>query len=127
MKLTVFTADGSSSTEKDFPHFPEFDGEKGVAALRQVLIAQQANKRQGNASTKTRAEVSGTGKKLFRQKGSGTARQDSSLHHELLVCDPSNGYVLLYQDSVLHAHGFQLHRSLLGILNLNNEFRQTGV
>ena len=47
MKLTVFTADGSSSTEKDFPHFPEFDGEKGVAALRQVVIAQQANKRQG--------------------------------------------------------------------------------
>mgnify|MGYP005718126883 FL=1 len=77
MKLTVFTADGSSSTEKDFPHFPEFDGEKGVAALRQVVIAQQANKRQGNASTKTRAEVSGTGKKLFRQKGSGTARQGS--------------------------------------------------
>jgi len=45
--------------------------------LRQVVIAQQANKRQGNASTKTRAEVSGSGKKLFRQKGSGTARQGS--------------------------------------------------
>ena len=68
MKLTVFTADGSSSTEKDFPHFPEFDGEKGVAALRQVVIAQQANKRQGNASTKTRAEVSGTGKNYLDKK-----------------------------------------------------------
>jgi large subunit ribosomal protein L4 len=42
-----------------------------------VVIAQQANKRQGNASTKTRAEVAGSGKKLFRQKGSGTARQGS--------------------------------------------------
>lgn len=77
MKLKVFTVDGLNSSEKDFPHFPEFEGNKGVAALRQVVIAQQANKRQGNASTKTRAEVSGTGKKLFRQKGSGTARQGS--------------------------------------------------
>ncbi|WP_269524719.1 50S ribosomal protein L4 [Coraliomargarita parva] len=75
MKLKVFTADGSKSEEKDFPQFPEFEGEKGLAALRQVVLAQQANKRQGNASTKTRAEVSGTGKKLFRQKGMGTARQ----------------------------------------------------
>lgn len=77
MKLKVFTSDGHTSTEKEFPHFPNFDGERGLAALRQVVIAQQANKRQGNASTKTRAEVSGTGKKLFRQKGSGTARQGS--------------------------------------------------
>ena len=77
MKLKVFKADGSSSTEKDFPHFPEFEGDRGVATLRQVVIAQQANKRQGNASTKTRAEVAGSGKKLFRQKGSGTARQGS--------------------------------------------------
>lgn len=77
MKLKVFKADGSSSTEKDFPHFPEFEGDRGIATLRQVVIAQQANKRQGNASTKTRAEVAGSGKKLFRQKGSGTARQGS--------------------------------------------------
>ena len=69
MKLKVFKADGSSSTEKDFPHFPEFEGDRGIATLRQVVIAQQANKRQGNASTKTRAEVAGSGKKLFRQKG----------------------------------------------------------
>ena len=77
MKLKVFKADGSSSAEKDFPHFPEFEGDRGIATLRQVVIAQQANKRQGNASTKTRAEVAGSGKKLFRQKGSGTARQGS--------------------------------------------------
>ena len=74
MKLKVFSADGSKSSEKDFA-LPEFDGEKGVAALRQVVLAHQANARQGTASTKTRAEVAGSGKKLFRQKGSGTARQ----------------------------------------------------
>ncbi len=75
MKFTVYTADGSSSEEKEFAQFPQFEGDKGLAALRQVVLAHQANLRQGNASTKTRAEVSGSGKKLFRQKGSGTARQ----------------------------------------------------
>ena len=43
--------------------------------MRQVILAHQANARQGNASTKTRAEVSGTGKKAFRQKGTGMARR----------------------------------------------------
>jgi len=75
MKLKVYSVDGTSSEEKEFAQFPVFEGDKGLAALRQVVIAHQANKRQGNASTKTRAEVSGSGKKLFRQKGSGTARQ----------------------------------------------------
>ena len=76
MKLKVYTADGSSSSEREFA-LPAFEGDKGVAALRQVVLAHQANARQGNASTKTRAEVAGSGKKLFRQKGSGTARQGS--------------------------------------------------
>ena len=76
MKLKFYTADGSNSSEKEFA-LPVLDGDKGVAALRQVVLAHQANARQGNASTKTRAEVAGSGKKLFRQKGSGTARQGS--------------------------------------------------
>jgi large subunit ribosomal protein L4 len=75
MKLKVFTTDGGSSAEKEIPGFPEFDDDKGIMALRQVVLAYQANKRQGNASTKTRAEVRGTGKKPFRQKGTGSARQ----------------------------------------------------
>ena len=75
MKLKVFSADGASSEEKEFANFPAFEGDKGIAAVRQIVIAHQANRRQGCASTKTRAEVAGSGKKLFRQKGSGTARQ----------------------------------------------------
>lgn len=75
MKLKVYSVDGKQSEEKEFSAFPTFEDDKGIAALRQVVLAQQANKRQGNASTKTRAEVSGSGKKLFRQKGSGRARQ----------------------------------------------------
>jgi large subunit ribosomal protein L4 len=77
MKLKVFTQDASSSSEKEFNHIPTFEGDKGLDAVRQVVIATQANKRQGTHKVKTVAEVSGTGKKPFRQKGSGTARQGS--------------------------------------------------
>ena len=42
--------------------------------LHQVVVAQLANMRSGTASTKTRAEVAGSGRKLFRQKGTGRAR-----------------------------------------------------
>ncbi len=77
MKLKVYTADGSSSQEKEFEHIPVMEGERGRAALRQFIIAHQANKRQGNACTKTRAEVSGSGKKPWRQKGTGRARAGS--------------------------------------------------
>ena len=44
------------------------------AALHQVVVAQLANRRRGTASTKTRAEVRGSGRKLYRQKGTGRAR-----------------------------------------------------
>jgi large subunit ribosomal protein L4 len=83
MKLRVFTADGSSSTERDFP-IAEFEGDKGRAALKQVIVAYLANKRQGTVSTKRNDTVHGTGKKPFRQKGTGQARQGArnrSQHH----------------------------------------------
>ena len=47
------------------------------AVVHQVMVSQQANARQGTASTKTRAEVSGSTGKLFRQKGTGLARAGS--------------------------------------------------
>jgi large subunit ribosomal protein L4 len=49
-----------------------------IAVLHQVVTAQLVNRRQGNASTKTRAEVSGGNKKPYRQKGTGHARQGST-------------------------------------------------
>src|SRR6202165_2900494 len=49
-----------------------------VAVLHQVVTAQLVNARQGNASTKTRAEVSGGNKKPYKQKGTGRARQGST-------------------------------------------------
>ncbi len=54
-----------------------FDGVVNEAVLHQVIKAYLANQRQGNASTKTRAEVSGGGKKIWKQKGTGRARQGS--------------------------------------------------
>ena len=46
--------------------------------VHQVMVGQLANKRQGTASTKTRAEVAGGGAKPFRQKGTGRARAGST-------------------------------------------------
>jgi len=50
------------------------DGEKGSQAVHDLVVAYQANRRSGTAQTKTRGEVSGTGKKMYRQKGTGNAR-----------------------------------------------------
>lgn len=47
------------------------------ALLHQAVLRQRANARVGTASTKTRGMVAGTGAKLFRQKGTGRARQGS--------------------------------------------------
>jgi large subunit ribosomal protein L4 len=44
------------------------------AVVHQAMLRQQANARQGNASTKARSEIIGSGRKLFRQKGTGNAR-----------------------------------------------------
>ena len=47
------------------------------AVVHQALVRQQANARQGTASTKTRGEVTGSGRKLYRQKHTGRARAGS--------------------------------------------------
>ena len=47
------------------------------AVVHQAMVRQQANARQGTANTKTRGEVSGSTRKLFRQKGTGLARAGS--------------------------------------------------
>ncbi|MDB6095621.1 MAG: ribosomal protein [Verrucomicrobia bacterium] len=77
MKLTVFNSDGTSSSEKDFAGLPVFEGDKGLQAVKEVIVAINANNRQGTHSTKTRGEVRGGGKKPWRQKGTGRARAGS--------------------------------------------------
>ena len=53
------------------------DVELNEAVIHSVLVNYQANQRQGTQSTKTRSEVSGGGRKPWRQKGTGRARQGS--------------------------------------------------
>ncbi|MEY4391583.1 MAG: ribosomal protein [Actinomycetota bacterium] len=54
-----------------------FGIQPNVPVMHQVVTAQLAHRRSGTQSTKTRGEVSGGGKKPFRQKGTGGARQGS--------------------------------------------------
>ncbi len=54
-----------------------FDVQVNIPLIHQVVIAQQAAARQGTASAKTRGQVRGGGKKPYRQKGTGRARQGS--------------------------------------------------
>lgn len=78
MKLKVYSADGKSAQEQEFVGLPVFEGDKGVQALKEVIVAINANARLGTHSTKTRGEVSGGGKKPWRQKGTGRARAGSN-------------------------------------------------
>ncbi len=54
-----------------------FEVEPNIALMHQAVVAEEANARLGTADTKTRAEVSGGGRKPYRQKGTGRARQGS--------------------------------------------------
>ncbi len=78
MKLKVYNKDGSASGEDEFSQIEVFEGKRGLQAVKEVIVAHQANARQGTASTKTRAEVSGGGRKPWRQKGTGNARAGSN-------------------------------------------------
>ena len=77
MKLKVFTSDGTNSREQDFAGFPTFEGDRGLQAVKEVIVAINANNRLGTHSTKTRGEVRGGGKKPWKQKGTGRARAGS--------------------------------------------------
>ena len=54
-----------------------FDVQVNIPLIHQVVVAQQAAARQGTHSTKSRGEVAGGGRKPYRQKGTGRARQGS--------------------------------------------------
>jgi large subunit ribosomal protein L4 len=69
-----------SSEEAGTVELPDaiFAAKVNVPLMHQVVVAQRAAARQGTASTKTRGEVSGGGRKPYRQKGTGRARQGST-------------------------------------------------
>ena len=76
VKIDVHTPGGKKDGTVELPA-ALFDVEANVALMHQVVTAQLAAKRQGTHATKTRAQVSGGGKKPYRQKGTGRARQGS--------------------------------------------------
>src|ERR1044072_2120066 len=75
--IDVRNADGSTAGSVNLPA-DVFDVQANIALMHQVVVAQQAAARQGTHDTKTRGEVSGGGKKPYRQKGTGPAPQGST-------------------------------------------------
>jgi large subunit ribosomal protein L4 len=76
MKVPVKNMSGENVGEVELPEVI-FEVEPNTALMHQALTRQLANARQGNAQTKTRGEVNGSTKKMWKQKGTGHARQGS--------------------------------------------------
>jgi large subunit ribosomal protein L4 len=76
IRAPLFKSDGSKSGDVKLDA-EVFGIEPNLAVLHQVVTAQLAAKRSGSASTKNRSEVRGGGRKPWRQKGLGRARQGS--------------------------------------------------
>ena len=77
LKIDVHTPGGKNDGSVELPA-ELFDVEPNIALMHQVVEAQRAAARQGTHSAKTRGEVRGGGKKPYRQKGTGRARQGST-------------------------------------------------
>ncbi len=76
METKVFATDGSVSRNLKLPE-SIFDAKWNADLVHQVTLSMAQNSRAGTAHTKNRAEVSGTGKKPWKQKGTGRARHGS--------------------------------------------------
>jgi large subunit ribosomal protein L4 len=75
--VTVVDTQGKEVATRDLPA-QIFEAKVSVPLMHQVVVAGMASLRRGTHSTKTRGEVSGGGKKPWRQKGTGRARQGSN-------------------------------------------------
>ncbi|WP_248239837.1 50S ribosomal protein L4 [Microbacterium kunmingense] len=76
LALDVLKADGTAAGSVQLPA-ALFDVKTNIPLIHQVVVAQRAAARQGTHATKTRGDVSGSGRKPFKQKGTGNARQGS--------------------------------------------------
>lgn len=74
LEVPVYDMQGSE-LEKLQVDEAAFGGEVNVALLKQAVVAYHTNSHQGTAATRSRGMVSGSTKKLFRQKGTGNARR----------------------------------------------------
>ena len=76
MQVPVYNLDGEEIRKIKISD-DVFGAKFNEAVVHQVMVGMQANARQGTAATKTRGEVVGSTKKLYRQKGTGNARAGS--------------------------------------------------
>src|SRR5512143_2637140 len=76
-KLDIIDRSGQPAGQMDLPE-DLFGGRPNDHLIYEAVVTYQANQRQGTAATKTRAFVSGGGKKPWRQKGTGRARVGST-------------------------------------------------
>ena len=76
MKLTIKNTQGGNAGELDLG-FQPVEADKGSQAVHDVVVAYMAAQRSGTACTKTMGDVAGSGKKPWRQKGTGRARAGS--------------------------------------------------
>jgi large subunit ribosomal protein L4 len=75
-KVSVYNQDGNVTGELQLSD-ARFGVKVNPAVVHEALVAQQANRRKAIANTKTRGEIRGGGKKPWKQKGTGRARQGS--------------------------------------------------
>ena len=77
MKVDVFNMQGKKVDTVELPA-EIFETQVNIDLMHQALLMQMANARLGTSKTKTKSEVSGGGRKPWKQKGTGRARQGST-------------------------------------------------
>ena len=90
-KIDVYDINGKKVKELELNE-AVFGIEPNEAVVHSVLVNFLANQRQGTQSTKTRSEVSGGGRKPWRQKGTGRARQGSIRR---------SGHMIIHQEKIM--------------------------
>src|SRR4051794_9346121 len=75
--ITLYKSEGGQVGNLSLPE-RVFGVEPSIGVMHQAVEAEEANQRQGTHDTKTRGEVRGGGRKPWRQKGTGRARQGST-------------------------------------------------
>ena len=96
-KVSVYNIEGNKVGDMEL-NDAVFGVEVNEHLVHMAVVSQLANKRQGTQSAKTRSEVSGGGRKPWRQKGTGHARQGST---ELLSGQAAESYLLRSQEITL--------------------------
>ena len=96
-KVSVYNIEGNKVGDMEL-NDAVFGVEVNEHLVHMAVVSQLANKRQGTQSAKTRSEVSGGGRKPWRQKGTGHARQGST---KLLSGQAAESYLLRSQEITL--------------------------